>query len=87
VRDLARLIFDSLGWIGAVAVMLPYTLAMFGRMKPTSVAYKVWNLVGSLLLILNTGYHRAYPSAVVNVVWSAIAIVSLIRPVRDANAG
>jgi hypothetical protein len=51
-------------------------------MEPDSVAYYGLNIVGSACLIVNTLYHHAIPSAVVNVIWVFIALVALVRKKR-----
>ena len=40
---------------------------------------------GSMLFIINTGYHGAYPSVAVNIVWAAIAVRTLARAPRAAT--
>jgi hypothetical protein len=72
-------IADPAGWAGALALLLAYAAVSFRRLRPDSGLYQLLNAVGSLLLIVNTVYYRAYPSAFVNVVWIAIAIVSWAR--------
>jgi hypothetical protein len=38
--------------------------------------------VGGAFFIVNTAYHGAYPSALVNVVWVIIAVFSLLKLLR-----
>lgn len=73
------LLIDIIGWIGSVMVVLAYSLNMFGKMASDSMAYYWLNIVGSICLILNTLFHHAIPSAVVNVIWVCIAGVAIIR--------
>jgi hypothetical protein len=70
---------DGAGWIGAALVIIAYALVSFHRLSATTVSYQALNLAGSLLLIINTAWHAAWPSAVVNVVWAAIAILAVTR--------
>jgi hypothetical protein len=70
---------DLTGWIGAFALLLAYAAVSFKKLRPDSRLYQLLNAVGSLLLICNTVYYRAYPSAFVNLVWIAIAIISWVR--------
>ena len=72
-------IADLAGWIGAFALLLAYASVSFRKLRPDAGLYQLLNAVGSLLLICNTVYYRAYPSAFVNVVWIAIAVVSWVR--------
>jgi hypothetical protein len=72
-------ILDGVGWLGAALVIVAYALVSFDRLSPASVRYQALNIVGSILLIANTAWHAAWPSAVVNVVWAAIALVAVTR--------
>jgi len=73
------LLIDIIGWVGSVMVVLAYSLNMFGKMASDSMAYYWLNIIGSICLILNTLFHHALPSAVVNVIWVCIAGVAVIR--------
>jgi len=72
-------VWDALGWLGAALVLVPYALVSTGRMSGTSAAYRGLNIGGGLCLLANTFYHGAYPSAVVNVIWTAIAVYAITR--------
>ena len=65
---------DIVGWIGAIALLVAYALISARRVEGDSTSYQSLNLVGSVLLIVNTVYYRAYPSAFLNLVWGAIAV-------------
>jgi hypothetical protein len=67
------------GWVGAVLVLLGYVLVSVGRLEGRSVAFQMLNLIGALGFIVNTGWHGAIPSMVLNIVWSAIALYTLAR--------
>lgn len=74
-----KIFIEILGWIGAVEVIIAYALNSNGKMKSDSVAFQVLNLTGAVFLIVNTWYNAAYPSMVINVIWTVIAIGALIR--------
>ncbi len=76
------LVFDVLGWIGAILLLLAYAAVSFGRLKGDSSAYQYLNIVASVLLLINTIYYGAYPSSFVNGVWTVIAIVAIISIFR-----
>ena len=79
---------DALGWVGAVALLSAYALLSFRKLAAQGTTYQGLNIFGSLLLIINTAYHRAYPSTAVNVVWIVIAILTLLhanRKIVDAR--
>ena len=76
------LIFDSLGWAGAFLLLLAYALVSFKRLAADSLAYQGMNVAASILLAINTIYHRAFPSSFVNIVWTFIAIFAILTVVR-----
>jgi hypothetical protein len=73
------LFIDLLGWIGAIALLVGYGMVSAGRLQGTSWLYQQLNLGGSVLLIVNTAWHGAFPSAFLNVVWVAIALAAMLR--------
>jgi len=75
----STLIIDVLGWIGACLLLFAYLQVSAGRWHGHSRLFQLLNVAGSLLFILNSGYHGAYPSVFVNIVWAGIAVVTLAR--------
>ena len=70
---------DIIGWIGAVEVVAAYAMNSYGKMTGDSVLFQILNLTGAIFLIANTWYNKAYPSMVINIIWTVIAIVALIK--------
>lgn len=79
-----KLFIEIIGWIGAVEVIIAYGLNSNGKMKSDSVAFQVLNLTGALFLIVNTWFNESYPSMVINIIWTGIAVAALIR-IRKQN--
>jgi len=73
------ILIESIGWIGSVAIVLAYALNMFKKLASDSVVYYILNIAGSVCLIINTLYHHAIPSAVVNIIWIIIAFIAVFR--------
>jgi hypothetical protein len=67
---------DLLGWAGAAILLTAYAMVSFKKLRPDSGWYQWLNAAGSGLLVVNTVYHRAYPSAFVNVIWILIAVAA-----------
>ena len=78
-------LIDIFGWLGSVAVITAYALISSNKVNSRSRAYQALNLFGSLCLVVNTAYYRAFPSTVVNLVWLAIAAFTLVRILRSGN--
>jgi hypothetical protein len=75
-------LFDVCGWIGALLVIAAFGLVSFDRLSAASLRYQALNIVGSILLIVNTAWHAAWPSAAVNVIWAGIALIAVARRPR-----
>jgi hypothetical protein len=80
-----NLLIDLLGWGGAAGVLVAYGMVSAGRLTGRSGAYQLLNAAGSVLLMINTYYYRAYPSTFVNVLWLGIAMYALARGERPAR--
>jgi hypothetical protein len=69
--------FDTIGWAGAAALLIAYAMVSSRKLEADSAFYQILNIVGSLLLVTNTIFYRAYPSSFVNLIWAAIAVFSI----------
>ena len=69
--------FDAVGWFGAAALLVAYAMVSSRKMEADSASYQVLNIVGSILLVANTMFYRAYPSSFVNLIWAGIAVFSM----------
>ncbi len=70
---------ETIGWIASFLIVGAFALNSFGKIAYSSKIYQFANLLGGVFFIINTVYHKAYPSAFVNVVWVIIAISALIK--------
>ena len=75
----AELAVEIVGWIGAILILLAYLLVTMGRLTGKSAAFQWMNLVGAAGFTINGWWHRAIPSAALNVIWMLIAAVALGR--------
>ena len=69
--------FDAIGWTGAALLLVAYAMVSSKKLEVDSTAYQLLNIIGSVFLVANTIFYRAYPSSFVNVVWAGIAIFSI----------
>ena len=72
-----ELAVEIVGWVGAVLILLAYLLLSAGRLTGQSAVYQAMNVVGAAGFIVNGLWHRAMPSAVLNIVWAAIGGIAL----------
>jgi hypothetical protein len=78
--------FDAMGWTGAAILLFAYAMVSFKKLAGDSTAYQLLNIVGSVLLAVNTTAYRAYPSSFVNVIWIGIAIFSIATRKRPHSS-
>ena len=76
-------VIDFLGWIGAALLLLAYALVSNRKLAGDSARFQLLNLRGGLMLAINSGYHGALPSVVVNAVWIVIGLTALLRARRQ----
>jgi hypothetical protein len=69
--------FDAIGWIGAALLLVAYAMVSSKKLEVDTTAYQLLNIIGSVLLVANTIFYRAYPSSFVNLIWAAIAVFSI----------
>ncbi len=77
--DWTTIAIEAAGWIGAVLVLAGYALASAGRLDGRSPLFQWLNLVGAAGFVVNTAWHGAMPSMVLNIIWCGIAVVTLLR--------
>jgi fatty acid desaturase len=70
---------EVIGWIGAVLVLGAYIMVSMGRLSGASPAFQWMNAIGAACFILNTWWHGAIPSMVLNIIWSGIGFAALFR--------
>jgi hypothetical protein len=69
--------FDAIGWAGAAFLLVAYAMISSKKLEADSTGYQLLNIIGSLFLVANTIFYRAYPSSFVNVIWAGIAVFSI----------
>lgn len=79
-----RLLLDIAGWLAAGLLLAAYWMVSTKRVLGDSPGYQSLNIVGSILLLANTAYYGAYPSAFVNLVWLGIALYAVRGPLTKA---
>jgi hypothetical protein len=79
-----EILIEIMGWLGSAIVLWAYVMVSSDIVKFNKKIYQTLNLIGSIFLIVNTVFHKAYPSAFVNSIWVFIAIFALIK-LRQSN--
>jgi hypothetical protein len=74
-----NIIVESIGWIASVLIVGSYALNITGKLAAENKWYILANMIGGLFFVINTYFHQAYPSMVVNLIWVIIAIVMITK--------
>ncbi|HEX7875651.1 MAG TPA: hypothetical protein VF489_03595 [Sphingobium sp.] len=78
---------EIVGWLGAILVLGAYILVSIGRLSGASPLFQWMNALGATFFVLNTWWHGAIPSMVLNIIWGGIGFAALwrIRKVSRAD--
>ena len=78
-------LIEILGWIASILIVGSYALNITGPLSAKSKTYVTANIIGGIFFVINTYYHQAYPSMLVNVIWVIIALVMLLKKKEVQN--
>lgn len=70
---------EALGWAGALFFLVSYALLVKGYWKSTRLIYHIFNLLGSILLVVNTLYFGSWSATFINAAWGLIALYGIIK--------
>lgn len=68
---------EAVGWLGVFCVLLAYALSSLALVSPQSLWCIGLNLAGAAGIAWVSFYKHNWQSAVLNVVWAGIALISL----------
>ncbi|MFC3417843.1 CBU_0592 family membrane protein [Algoriphagus hitonicola] len=68
---------DLLGWLGAFCFLVSYGLLIGGKWKSNDLKYHLANVLGAVLLCINTWYDSSFPSVMINAIWGLIAVYGI----------
>ena len=72
------MIFDILGWIGMVLVLLAYTLLSTSKIENGKL-YQGLNLIAAILMAIGLFPSNAWFSFTLQIIWAFVAIVAIIK--------
>jgi hypothetical protein len=76
-------VIEWLGWYGVVAIVSAYALVSFSVLPSNSVWYQLLNGTGAIGIVIESWNKRAYQPAVLNVIWTVIAVISMVRMIAQ----
>ncbi len=72
-------LIEILGWYGTVAIVGAYALVSFAVLSPDNLWYQLLNGTGAIGIVIVSYHKRAYQPAVLNAVWTGIAVLAIVR--------
>lgn len=70
------------GWMGGITLVFAYAIVSSGRITARGRIFQWLNIAGSLMLSANSGWHHAWPSVALNLVWIGVGASALARSLR-----
>jgi len=75
------MIFDILGWIGMILVLLAYMLLSTNKIENGKL-YQALNLVAAVLMAIGLFPTKAWFSFTLQIIWALVAIFAIIKIVK-----
>ena len=72
------MIFDILGWIGMVLVLLAYALLSTNKIENGRL-YQILNLIAATLMAIGLFPTKAWFSFTLQIIWALVAIIAFIK--------
>ncbi len=69
-----KILIETAGWYGTVAILGAYALVSFNIIKSASLAYQLLNLTGSLGIIVISASKKVFQSVVLNIIWGVVVL-------------
>jgi hypothetical protein len=83
---LVEIAVEVAGWAGALLILFAYLLLSAGKLTGQSLLYQGMNVVGAAGFVINGWWHRALPSASLNVLWLLIGAVATWRILKKRKS-
>jgi hypothetical protein len=80
-------LIDALGWVGAIILLVAYTLNILQKLETDSSYFLSINLLGALLLTINAYSTESYPFLVVNLFWVLVSTYQLAKKISERKKG
>mgnify|MGYP001566035656 CR=1 FL=1 len=70
---------QGIGWVGTFLIIFAYYLVSTKKVDGTNKSYQSLNLFGAICVGINVFYQQAWPAFALQIVWGAIAILTLLK--------
>lgn len=72
-------IYNVIGWVGALLIIIAYLLVSFGYVAATNLWYQVINLVGAVGIVLSSYRKKDMQPVVLNIFWILISLLAITK--------
>ncbi|MFL1706166.1 hypothetical protein ACHJH3_04100 [Campylobacter sp. MOP7] len=78
-------IFQFIGFLGMICIVLGYLLLQIGRLTSNDLSYQLINLVGAILLIISLLVHFNLGSFLIEVFWIFITLYGIFKIYKNRS--
>ncbi len=79
------MIFDILGWIGMVLVLIAYALLSTNKIENGKL-YQTLNLLAAIFMAIGLFPKNAWFSFSLQIIWGIVALVALIKILKEKKS-
>ena len=72
------MIYDIVGWIGMIIVLIAYALLSTDKIK-NGILYQSLNLIAGILMAIGLFPKNAWFSFTLQIIWAIIALITIIK--------
>lgn len=72
------MLFDIIGWIGMILVLIAYTLLSTNKIK-NGILYQVLNLLAGVFMAIGLYPKDAWFSFTLQIIWAIVALIAIIK--------
>ena len=76
------MIFDILGWIGMVLVLVAYGLLSTNKI-PNGKIYQILNIIAAIFMAIGLLPKNAWFSFTLQIVWALIGIIAIVKLIKN----
>ena len=77
---------QAIGWLGTALFIYAYIQLNRGVWTIQTTKYHIYNILGSIFLVVNTIWDYSYAAAMANLFWGLIAVYGLLKFRKQAKA-
>jgi len=74
-----------IGLVGAFFILFAFIMNQIHKWKSTLLVYDLFNLIGSLLLIVYSYLISSYPFMIINLMWLIVSVRDVYLDIKKVN--